>query len=86
MRHLRKPYRKFFSEEKKVKELQQSNDRFKRIFSEYDSMSEELWKWENEKDSDVPDDFMDAVKLQTSYLEDEISHWLIDESEDNPST
>ena len=40
-------------------------------------MSDELWELENSDISDIPDDFLNAVKLQTEYLEDEIGDWLI---------
>ena len=30
--------------------------------------------------SNIPDDFLNAVKLQTEYLEDEIDDWLLDEN------
>lgn len=76
MRHLRKPYRKFLPQNKKIEELEQNNDRFKRIFSEYESVSEDLWNWENNLKSNVPDDFVDAAKLQYAILKDEIEDWL----------
>ena len=40
-------------------------------------MSEELWNLENSDVSNIPDDFLNAVKLQTEYLEDEIDDWLL---------
>ena len=40
-------------------------------------MSNELWNLENATDEPVPDDFINAMILQTSYLEDEIEDWLI---------
>ena len=43
-------------------------------------MSDELWNLENTDISNIPDDFLDAIKLQTSYLEEEIDDWLIDEN------
>ena len=83
MRHLRKPYRKFLPQQKKIEELELKNDRFKRIFSEYESVSEDLWNWENNEEDNIPDDFFDAAKLQHSILEDEIQHWLLkDKAED----
>lgn len=45
-------------------------------------MSEDLWTLENSETSDIPEDFLDAIKLQTSYLEDEIEDWLIDERDE----
>lgn len=43
-------------------------------------MSDELWNLENSDISNIPDDFLNAVKLQTEYLEDEIDDWLLDEN------
>jgi hypothetical protein len=40
-------------------------------------MSDELWNLENSKGEPVPDDFINAMVLQTSYLEDEIEDWLL---------
>ncbi|WP_238555532.1 hypothetical protein [Chryseobacterium sp. P1-3] len=40
-------------------------------------MSDELWNLENSNGEPVPDDFINAMVLQTSYLEDEIEDWLL---------
>ncbi|MDN5422503.1 MAG: hypothetical protein L0G07_03765 [Chryseobacterium sp.] len=40
-------------------------------------MADELWNLENSTDQPVPDDFINAIMLQSSYLEDEIEDWLI---------
>ena len=66
--------------EEKIDELEKSSPRFKRIYSEYELMSDELWNLENSDISNIPDDFLNAVKLQTEYLEDEIDDWLLDEN------
>lgn len=73
------PYRKFQPQQKKIENLENSSPRFKRIYSEYQTMSDELWELENTTMESVPDDFINAIKLQTSYLEDEIEDWLMDE-------
>jgi len=52
------------------------NPRFKRIYSEFENLSDEIWDIETGDRASVPDDFMFALKLQTHYLEDEIDHWL----------
>ncbi|MEN2436056.1 hypothetical protein AAH994_11620 [Weeksellaceae bacterium A-14] len=75
-----RPYRKFMPQQKKIEELEKSSTRFRRIYSEYEIMSEELWNLENAEGPSVPDDFINAIQLQTSYLEDEISDWLIEEN------
>lgn len=67
--------------QKKIEELEKSSTRFRRIYSEYETMSEDLWNLENADGESIPDDFIDAIKLQTSFLEDEIEDWLIDESQ-----
>ncbi len=75
-----RPYRKFSLQQKKIEELEKNSPRFRRIYSEYEVMSDELWNLENSDVSNVPDDFINAVKLQTEYLEDEIGDWLLDEN------
>lgn len=76
MKHQNK-YRKFQFQQKNIEELERKSDRFKRIYSEYETMSDELWNLENSKGDSVPDDFINAITLQTNYLEDEINDWLI---------
>lgn len=39
-------------------------------------MSEELWNMETSPGVVVPDDFINSVQLQTTFLEDEIEQWL----------
>ena len=70
-------YRKFQLQQHNIEALEKENSRFKRVYSEYENMSNELWNLENSKDEPVPDDFINAMILQTSYLEDEIADWLI---------
>ncbi len=77
-----KRYRKFLPQQKKIEELEKTSPRFRRVYTEYESMSEDLWTLENSETSDIPEDFLDAIKLQTSYLEDEIEDWLIDERDE----
>ena len=73
-----KKYRKFTPQQQKIEALEKQSPRFKRIYSEYELMSDELWNLENSDISNIPDDFLNAVKLQTEYLEDEIGDWLIE--------
>lgn len=75
-----RPYRKFNPQQKKIEELEQRSPRFKRIYSEYESMTDELWNLENTDISNIPDDFLEAIKLQTEYLEEEIDDWLLEEN------
>lgn len=78
MKNSNRPYRKFQPQQKKIEELEKSSSRFKRIYSEYELMSDELWDMESNQTSEsIPDDFINAIKLQTSFLEDEIQDWLI---------
>jgi hypothetical protein len=45
-------------------------------------MSDELWNLEsNETTESILDDFINAIKLQTTYLEDEIEDWLIEDKD-----
>lgn len=76
----RNSYRKFQPQIKKIEALEKSNSRFKRIYDEYEHMSDELWELESNLGPSLPDDFISAIQLQANYLEDEIDQWL----EDNP--
>lgn len=71
-----RPYRKFQYQQKQIEELEKNNTQFKRIFTEYESMSEELWDMETTPESTVTDDFIDSFRLQTDYLEEQIEKWL----------
>lgn len=82
MKNSNRPYRKFLPQQKKIEELEKSSSRFKRIYSEYELMSDELWDMEsNETAESIPDDFINAIKLQTSYLENEIEDWLVQDDQ-----
>ncbi|MGA9211176.1 hypothetical protein [Kaistella sp.] len=76
-----RPYRKFMPQQKKIEELEKKSPRFKRVYSEYELMSDQLWDLENTDTTNLPDDFMEALKLQTEYLEEEIDDWLLDHPE-----
>ena len=77
MKNIGKPYRKFLPQQKKIEELEKSSTKFRRLYSEYETMSDDLWNLENGDTENVPDDFINAVKLQTTYLEHEIEDWLL---------
>lgn len=82
MKNSSRPYRKFLPQQKKIEELEKSSSRFRRIYSEYELMSDELWDLESSETTEsIPDDFINAIKLQTSYLEDEIQDWLIEDDQ-----
>lgn len=70
-------YRKFQLQQQNIEALERENTRFKRVYSEYENMSNELWNIESSTGEPVPDDFINAMILQTSYLEEEIEDWLI---------
>lgn len=70
-------YRKFQLQQQNIEALEKENTRFKRVYSEYENMSNELWNLESSGSEPVPDDFINAMILQTSYLEEEIEDWLI---------
>lgn len=69
-------YRKFQPQLKQIEELEKNNSAFKRIYSEYEFMSNELWEIENDEKNSIPDDFINAIQLQAEYLEEEINNWL----------
>ncbi|MDN3606734.1 hypothetical protein [Kaistella yonginensis] len=77
----KRTYRKFNPQQKKIEELEKNSPRFKRVYSEYELMADQLWNLENTDTSNIPDDFIEAIKLQTEYLEEEIDDWLLE----NPS-
>ncbi|MBC7556015.1 MAG: hypothetical protein H7195_03530 [Chryseobacterium sp.] len=65
----------------KISELKKNNSRFKRVYREYEIMTDELWDLENSPEISVSDDFLNAVNLQANYLEEEIDGWLKSEEE-----
>ena len=73
-------FRKFEPQQEKIAELEKSSPRFKRIYTEYEIMSDELWNLENTDIQNIPDDFLEAVKIQTACLEEEIHEWLLVDS------
>lgn len=72
---------RFLPLKQKISELKKNNSRFKRVYREYEFMSDELWNLENSSEISVSDDFLDAVNMQTNYLEDEIDGWLQSDTE-----
>lgn len=70
-------YRKFQLQQKNIEVLEKENTRFKRVYSEYENMSDDLWNLENSNGDSVPDDFINAMVMQAAYLEEEIEDWLI---------
>lgn len=70
-------YRKFQLQQKNIEVLEKENTRFKRVYSEYENMSDDLWNLENSNSDSVPDDFINAMVMQATYLEEEIEDWLI---------
>lgn len=69
-------YRKFQFQQDKIRNLEEKSPRFKRIFTEFENLSDEIWDIETGDRDSVPDDFMMALQLQTNFLEDEIDNWL----------
>lgn len=70
------PYRKFETEQSKIETLEKTNPRFRRVYSEYALMSEELWELENSSGDNLPDDFLNSIRIQQNYLEEEVEDWL----------
>ena len=69
-------YRKFQFKQHKIRNLEEKSPRFKRIYTEFENLSDEIWDIETGDRDSVPDDFMMALQLQTNFLEDEIDNWL----------
>ncbi len=76
-------YRKFQFQQDKIKNLEEKNPRFKRIYTEFENLSDEIWDIETGDKDSVTDDFMLALQLQTNILEDEIDNWLSLKDEEN---
>ncbi len=76
-------YRKFQLQQKNIEVLEKENTRFKRVYSEYENMSDDLWNLENSNGDPVPDDFINAMVMQAAYLEEEIEDWLIQFNQKN---
>jgi len=69
-------YRKFKPQQKRIEELEQQHPRFRRVYKEYEALSGELWNSDPEAHRNLPDDFLQALEIQTEYLEEEIEKWL----------
>lgn len=69
-------FRKFQFQQDKIRNLEEKSPRFKRIYTEFENLSDEIWDIETGDRDSVPDDFMMALQLQTNFLEDEIDNWL----------
>lgn len=69
-------YRKFQKRQGKINDLKENNARFRRVFSEFEDLDEEIREIENGNRASVPDDFLFALKLQQNCLEEEIDEWL----------
>ncbi len=76
-------YRKFQFQQDKIKNLEEKSPRFKRIYTEFENLSDEIWDIETGDKDSVTDDFMLALHLQTNILEDEIDNWLSLKDDEN---
>lgn len=72
---------RFIQYQDKIDLLKKQSRRFKRIYSEYQTLSKELSVLEGGGSCSVTDDFLYAVRLQIYYLEEEIVGWLFEEVE-----
>ena len=48
----------------------------KRMYDEYDHLSDNLWNLEQAEGESITDDFLNYIKVQTSYLENELEDFL----------
>ncbi len=71
------PYRKFDATNAEVQTLLVKNARFKRMYDEYNQLSENLWNLEQSEGESLTDDFLNYIKVQTSYLENELQDILL---------
>ena len=74
------PCKKFDSQREKIQTLLLENSRFKRIYEEYDYLSDNLWDLEQREDISITDEFINYIKLETNYLENEISNLLLEKA------
>lgn len=70
-------FRRFLTKREKIHDLATNNPRFKRVYSEYRTLSREIRSLENTPEKvSVSDDFIAALELQYRMLEEEIGGWL----------
>lgn len=69
-------YRKFEKEQQRIDTLEKSNPRFRRVFAEYETLSDDLWQLESSDEAPIPDDYIESVRVQQNFLEDEVKDWL----------
>lgn len=68
--------KKFQAHQEEVETLLEKNSRFNRIYKEYDHLQGELYHLENAEGAVLTDDFMNYLKVQTLYLEEQIEEFL----------
>ena len=69
--------KKFQAHQEKVQHLLEKNSRFKRIYDEYDHLSDNLYELENNEDVKATDDYLNYIETQTDFLEAEIVEILL---------
>ena len=74
------PYKKFDATKVEVQTLLQENPRFKRMYDEYDQLSENLWNLEQSEGESITDEFLNYIKVQTNYLEAELEDFILADS------
>lgn len=69
--------RNFERTKRKIEELNKNESRFRQIYHEYKLFRTQLWNVQSGLvPEEVADDFIDALQIQISYLENEIEEWL----------
>ncbi|WKS95026.1 hypothetical protein [Riemerella columbina] len=66
----------FSDYQSEIDQLVEQSPRFRRVFSEYCTFCEELAVLETTENTDLPDVFLEALKLQVACLKAEIEDWL----------
>jgi len=74
------PYQKFDAKHVELQTLLQENPRFKRMYDEYDHLSENLWNLEQSEGESITDEFLNYIKVQTNYLEAELEDFILADS------
>lgn len=74
------PCSKFQDCKEKIREMEEHNPRFRRVYSEFNAIVEEIRQMKRDSEDSVPDDFWWALETQKALLEEEIEHWLRQEN------
>lgn len=67
---------KFTAQPQQIEELEKKSPRFRRIFAEYCSITQEFWDMQNSARNNISDELLAAIQLQIDFLERAIRDFL----------